>query len=804
MPRKTIKVVVRTRPTGNFAQDELIIEPEKSAISVIPQDEHEDSVLNNKSNNFRFIFHHVLHNASQETTFETMARDVVQGCMDGTNGTIMSYGQTGSGKTFTMMGDTQNYQHRGVAPRCLSHIFAEVNARIETQFTVSCSYMEIYNERIFDLLGDLSAREARTEFTIAEERGGRGIIVRGLTEVPVANEREALNLLFSGELGRTTAQHKLNKRSNRSHSIFTVYISQRSRSGVSERVVMSKLNLVDLAGSERLKKTLDSGHGAPLDSTLKKESMCINQSLTYLEQCVVALARKNVSHVPYRQTKLTNVLKDSIGGNCNTLMFACIWGESAHLEETVSTLRLASRMMRVQNETTTIEVADPVTMVRKQEQQIKELKQELLMHDALADRQGVVYDPYTPEQQADIRKMLDRYLTCTEEQEGDVLDFRSVRQMIEICRQFKGMWREQQEHTRELVTAASAGVEGLGDTTRDPTLHRTMTGGLDQTADFGDMVGEQVGLGGFGLGTAPDHARPITSETPFRPMSTAGRGGLDTSMGGEGKDAGGAVGFQTLHAEAKDGPASLGVDANDRHQALAVFKSGPGRAANQRLADTKSRLRELKNRARACATSINEFKAQIDQIGGDIEEKKNRRMAMHKDDDMQDVVDEEEFRMMKRQRESKKLYRAAYEDLAAIRADIESATKDADACKFGLLADFERWLGSNGGGGGDRGGSAGRSERPSMGDPMLGSPLDTVGVGATGSMDSAGRSFGRPPSSADDKLDDQEKFDKLELERVASQDPDSLSFFQAQKTRRANATQNSVALRAMHKNKRNR
>ena len=95
--------------------------------------------------------------------------------------------------------------------------------------------------------------------------------------------------------------------------------------------------------------------------------------------------------MPYRQTKLTNVLKDALGGNCNTLLFACMWGESAHLEETISTLRLASRMMRVQNSTSAVEVVDPVKMVRKQERTIKELKQELLMHDALADRSGVAY-----------------------------------------------------------------------------------------------------------------------------------------------------------------------------------------------------------------------------------------------------------------------------------------------------------------------------------------------------------------------------------------------------------------------------
>ncbi|CAN0261141.1 unnamed protein product, partial [Discosporangium mesarthrocarpum] len=235
----------------------------------------------------------------------------------------------------------------------------------------------------------------------------------------VKNEQEALNLLYSGELMRTTAQHNLNKRSNRSHCIFTVYITQRARSGVSEKVVSSKLNLVDLAGSERLKKALDQVlrgterlEGRTMsDETIKKESMYINQSLSYLEQCVVALSRKTSGHVPYRQSKLTNVLKDSLGGNCNTLLLACIWGEALHLEETLSTLRLASRMMRVQNETHAA-ILDPMQTLKKQEKIIRDLKQELLMRDALADRSGVGYDPYTPEQQQVIRAQLEKFLAA--------------------------------------------------------------------------------------------------------------------------------------------------------------------------------------------------------------------------------------------------------------------------------------------------------------------------------------------------------------------------------------------------------
>ena len=325
---------IRTRPTAAFDENSIQIDVDKATVVVNTAakqaaDSHiPASAVNNAESVYSFNYHHILHNASQDTVFNTLSREVVQSVVDGTNGTIMCYGQTGSGKTFTMIGDTRNFSHRGIAPRSLSHIFNEVNERTEIDFKLSCVYYEIYNEKVYDLLDDLSNSETRTDFQIAEEKNGRGVFVRGLNEVQIDSEQDALNYLYSGELARTTSQHKLNKRSNRSHSIFTIFLQQRARSGVSERIVCSKLNLVDLAGSERLKKTMDDADDlVKIDATTKKESMYINQSLTYLEQCVVALSKKNPGHVPYRQTRLTNVLKDAIGGNCNTLMFANIYGE---------------------------------------------------------------------------------------------------------------------------------------------------------------------------------------------------------------------------------------------------------------------------------------------------------------------------------------------------------------------------------------------------------------------------------------------------------------------------------------------
>jgi kinesin family protein 6/9 len=288
----------------------------------------------------------------------------------------MAYGQTGAGKTYTMLGDERIYSNRGVSPRSISAVFAEISSRPETDFSVQVSYLEIYNDRIYDLLlppGTLP----QSEYAIAENKRD-GIVVRGLTMQAVGSEEVALHALFSGQGNRTTAQHQLNSRSNRSHCIFTMHVSQRSRLGAEARTLHSKLHLVDLAGSERIKKTMASTGGGATDETLSRESKFINKSLSHLEQCIVALTAPSRAHVPYRSAKLTNLLKDSLGGNCSTVLIACAWGEASHLEETLSTLKLAQRMMRVTNTTAENVTVDPALLAKRQERQIAQLQQELL------------------------------------------------------------------------------------------------------------------------------------------------------------------------------------------------------------------------------------------------------------------------------------------------------------------------------------------------------------------------------------------------------------------------------------------
>ncbi len=664
------------------------------------------------------------------------------------------------------MGDTTNYEHRGVAPRSLNQLFGEVNSRIEFEFRVSCTYMEIYNERVFDLLQDLSNPDVASDFTIAEEKDGRGTFVRGLTEIEVGNENEALNLLFSGELARTTAQHKLNRRSNRSHSIFTIYVQQRQRSGVSERVTHSKLHLVDLAGSERLKKTID----ADSEDTTRKESMAINQSLTYLEQCVMKLAQKS-SHIPYRQSKLTNILKDTLGANCKTLMIACIYGEDHHLEETTSTLKLASRMMRVQNETSTVETIDSAALIKKQARIIKALKQELLMHDALVERTGMTYEPYTPELQQQVGNMVERYVDAPEAEEEEHLKIDSFRQMLEVCKQFKKMLLHSRAETQQATEMALAGG-GVGAMGRPLTADGFEASGMEDTriADEFDPakaehVGEHQGAhgGGFSLGTAPHDSRPlggvegsskydVTKKSPMARSPVApGKGLGDTgSLGSPGMDYG--------------GPGSpIGAGGPQTQALFEAYAKDEGREIYNEFENSKAELKEVRYRGKELTNTINEAKRDIDRLQEEIASRKTSRIELLtksglRSKETEDIVDEEEFRLMKELREAKRTYKNGYERLQKVKVSIQEAQMRVAKVKDHLASSF-----------------------------LTRSSQNQFDGEATGPAD---------------QLDDQEAFDRLETQRVMDTDPDSLAFFHANKTKRALMAQNASGIKSLQKTKR--
>lgn len=242
---------------------------------------------------------------------------------------MFAYGQTGSGKTFTITGGAERYEDRGLIPRTLAMIFETMKKQPDRQFQVYISYLEIYNNQGYDLLdpGHESTKslEDLPRVSMMEDEDGN-CHLRNLSMHLVNAEEDALNLLFLGDTNRAVSETPMNLASSRSHCIFTVSLESR-RAGATEIVLRSKLHLVDLAGSERAHKTGAKGQ-------LLREATYINTSLHYLEMVIVALHEKSTKgrgHIPYRNSMMTSVLRDSLGGNCKTVMVATV---SAEKEQT--------------------------------------------------------------------------------------------------------------------------------------------------------------------------------------------------------------------------------------------------------------------------------------------------------------------------------------------------------------------------------------------------------------------------------------------------------------------------------------
>ena len=298
--------------------------------------------------------------------------------------------QTGTGKTFTLSGGVDSYSQRGLTPRSLELLFAErdkLHTAGAASVRVSVSYLEIYNETVYDLLGSPAA-DAPLDLlgpnlprvTLLESDDG-SLAFRNLSCHVADSCEEALGLLFQGDTARAVAETSSNATSSRSHCVFTAYVEVRPAG--SDVIRKAKLHLVDLAGSERIGKT------GTTDVGLLSESKHINLSLSYLEQVIVALQEKAVGlgrhHIPYRNSCLTSVLRDSLGGNARTSMVATLAPVSAALEEGVSTCRFAQRVAMITNDVVKNESIDPELVIKRLKQQVRDLKAELrLARDATA------------------------------------------------------------------------------------------------------------------------------------------------------------------------------------------------------------------------------------------------------------------------------------------------------------------------------------------------------------------------------------------------------------------------------------
>lgn len=318
----------------------------------------------------RFTFDHVYsYETTQEVIYHTTARAAVLSTLDGYNNTILAYGQTGTGKTYTTEGWCESLEYRGILPRVVEEVFSFVaNAQKSGgYFTVRISYLQIYNEIISDLLNP-----EQSHLTIREDKK-RGVFCPGLSEWDVRSLQHVISLIRKGSANRARAATRLNDESSRSHALFTLIVEQEDKQ--QGQLKIGKLNLVDLAGSERLRAC---GHNG---ATRLKETANINQSLSALGNVISALT-ENRHHIPYRDSKLTRILADSLGGNCKTTLIAMVSPAQEAFVETFSTLKFALRAKSIQNSPRMNEFLDEHTLLRHYEAQLKALQKDLDVRDS--------------------------------------------------------------------------------------------------------------------------------------------------------------------------------------------------------------------------------------------------------------------------------------------------------------------------------------------------------------------------------------------------------------------------------------
>lgn len=474
--------------------------------------------------------------------------------------------------------------------------------------------------------------------------------------------------------------------------------------------------------------------------------------------------------------------------------------------------------MRVQNEVATIVETDPAILLRKYEKQIKELKHELVMHDALVERTGVVYDEHTPEQKHQLMKAIRQFVDApTSEKEDEALRLTSVHEIRELFRQFKLLLKNAESDAigRSPASTRTGSAGSSASRSQSSNGSRADIHSPSSTADLGGVhsdvfVGEDdPSAVGFGLGIVSGAARPSTMDTVKKSSKAkvVGKGGSASPNaagdGGRSRRRSPSPARSVLGASiderggrSNDDPtASGGADGDDdeennrsdlyarrvKSEAFRYYKTSSGKKVQKSLHEEKDKLLDAKHKVKQISTRLNAVKLQIDKVKVQLEDKRSTRGASPTNASrkasttagrppLEEVVDEEEFLLMTAEREAKRDYRSLFDDLKEARSELEFTNRSVELLRMRLVREFEDWYEEEG-----------HASALSKADSSPGRGHDIFG-GAFGGGHSFAAAF-----SKDDKLDDSEKFDQMEVDRVHAQDPNSLAFFQAQKKMRQQA-----------------
>ncbi|NXY42089.1 KIF6 protein, partial [Ceuthmochares aereus] len=679
MVRETIRVYARLKPLGRRQQAGIysIDDDEKSLSSleiIVPRD-LADGFINNKRESYEFKFQKIFdQEAKQDVVFDNIAKPVAERVLTGYNGTIFAYGQTGSGKTFTITGGAERYSDRGIIPRTLSYIFDQLQKDTSKVYTTHVSYLEIYNECGYDLLDprhEASRLEDLPKVTIMEDPD-QNIHLKNLSLHQATSEEEALNLLFLGDTNRMIAETPMNQASTRSHCIFTIHISSKEPGSATLR--RSKLHLVDLAGSERIAKTGLGGH-------LLTEAKYINLSLHYLEQVIIALAEKNRSHIPYRNSMMTSVLRDSLGGNCMTTMIATLSIDKRNIDESISTCRFAQRVALIKNEAVLNEEVDPRLMIIQLKNEIQELKDELAL---VTGKQRT--SELSQEELLQLDESIEIFLKGNDPDSS--LDVGADMRKIKYCFiRLKQLLNQSKVSDKKLLQHTS---EEKGTTESEDELKNLKELLQQRNNEINILVSmikkekkkAQDAL--FQLNAASAGSTVLEQSCSINLDES--RSPSSSSNLKEAKHFTSSFHRLSLLCRKTGGKMSLGC-----HEAFEVFKQD--HADSITIEDHKQLLKQRFAEAKCLGEQLNEVRDRINRLKGAITQRHIQRAALAVSSPSEELnkLDPVEEKLRRQIEEGKQSYKTMFNRLKGLKIEIEHLQLLMEKAKMKLQKDFEVW-----------------------------------------------------------------------------------------------------------------
>ncbi|XP_031565280.1 kinesin-like protein KIF6 isoform X2 [Actinia tenebrosa] len=685
MVKQGIKIYARVKPTKiKTAPYEIYNEEDSACVTFSVPKDLAEGFINNKKEEYKFRFSRVFdQQCTQDEIFDNVAKGVIDNVLEGYNGTVFAYGQTGSGKTFTITGGAERYSDRGLIPRILSYLFEYCEKNSETVYTIHISYLEIYNESGYDLLDpkhQASKLEDLPKVSLLEDSEG-SFHLKNLSMHHASNEEEALNFLFLGDTNRMIAETPMNQASTRSHCVFTIHIS--SREPARATIKRAKLHLVDLAGSERVGKTGVGG-------ILLKEAKYINLSLHYLEQVIVALSEKSRSHIPYRNSMLTSVLRDSLGGNCMTTMIATCAVDKKNLDESISTCKFAQRVAMIKNDALLNEEIDPKLMIAQLKREVQQLKAEL----AISTGQQYV-DELTEEEIESLKRIV---LSFIQDTEPDAVlsvgaDMRKINMCFMLLKGYvldKSKSSSRSESFREENGALDSSY--LGHQTEVNKLKELIKQRDNEINILVSMLKKEKNRVA-GMSSAREPQR--SSSQPSAAMDSESeryshRTGVKKSYSVDS-----TIQDREDLSSTDNEPSAYNRKLQEmsvgRKEAFEVFKRDY--VHNDTVEDHKRSLKQRYADAKSCGEQVNASRLKINKLKTQIEQHRMRQSMQGLLDgaESDQIVDAEEAKLRQSMEEEKTRYKANFSSLRSMKTEIEHLQHLLEKAKVQMQKDFELW-----------------------------------------------------------------------------------------------------------------